>query len=238
MSKYNIDLLQEIAFDLKIFARLTAKELDRDVISNLYKAEFPQSLVLPLKDTDIEEILSMTKKSLKELYEAYENGEQKRVDLAAADFAAIYLNNQYDVSPNESAWFDEDGLVRQGAMIEIQDIYRKHNLKSADWDSVTEDNISLQLEFIAYLMENGQSPENLIELCDFMDNHILVWLGEFAGAVFSRCENEFYASTIALTYVYCNNLRDVLAEILDKPKNVLTLEDAKRQLLKANKKCG
>ncbi len=239
MSKeYDIDLLQEIAFDLKIFARLSAKELDKDVIYNLHKAEFPESLVIPLKDDDIDEIHLMTKKSLNDLYQAYEKSDSLVVDLAAAEFAAIYLNNKYDVSPCESVWLDENGLVRQGAMLEIQDIYAKYNLKSANWNSISEDNLSLQLEFMAYLIENGQSPDNLVELCDFMDNHILVWLKDFAAAIFTRCESEFYASIIALTYVYCNNLRDVLSEILNKPKNVLSIEDAKNKLLKLNKKCS
>lgn len=111
--EYSVDLFKEIAFDLKVFARLSGIELDREVILNLYKAEFPNSLVISLENKDINEVLQMAIKSLKELSDAYENNDTRIIDLAAAEFAAIYLNKKYDVSPDESVWLDEGGLIRQ-----------------------------------------------------------------------------------------------------------------------------
>lgn len=235
--EYSVDLFKEIAFDLKVFARLSGIELDREVILNLYKAEFPNSLVISLENKDINEVLQMAIKSLKELSDAYENNDTRIIDLAAAEFAAIYLNKKYDVSPDESVWLDEGGLIRQASMIDIQEIYSKHNLKSANLKHRSEDNLSLQLEFIAHLIENGKNPENLIEVADFMDNHLLIWIKDFAVSIFNRCESEFYASILILTYVYCDSLRDILAEILDKPKNILSVDEAAHKLSKSNKKC-
>lgn len=236
--EYSVDLFKEIAFDLKIFARLNGMELDEEVILNLDKAEFPDSLVISLKDKeDMNEILKMATKSLKELSDAYKNNNTNLIDLAAAEFAAIYLNKKYDVSPDESVWLDEGGLVRQASMINIQEIYSKYNLKSANWQNISEDNLSLQLEFLAHLIENGKNPENLIEVAEFMDSHLLIWLKDFAVAIFNRCESEFYASMLILTYVYCDSLRDILAEILDKPKKILSVDEAVHKLSKSNKKC-
>ena len=236
--EYSVDLFKEIAFDLKIFARLNGMELDKEVVSNLESAEFPHSLVIPLKDKEIDEVIDMATKSLKELGDAYRNDNSELIDMVAGEFAGIYLNRKYDISPDESVWLDESGLARQASMINIQEIYSKHNLKSADWKNRTEDNLSLQLEFIAHLFENGKNPENLIEVADFMDNHLLIWLKEFAVAIFNRCKSEFYASIVILTYVYCDSLRDVLAEILDKPKKILSVDEARNKLSKSDKKCS
>lgn len=49
-----------------------------------------------------------------------------------------------------------------------------------------------------------------------MDEHILRWIGDFAKRVSARCASGFYAGLAQLTAVYLEELRDILAEILDQ----------------------
>jgi hypothetical protein len=51
-----------------------------------------------------------------------------------------------------------------------------------------------------------------------MDEHLLRWLEDFAGRVVTHCMTPFYAGLAALTAVYCDQLRDCLARILDEPR--------------------
>ncbi len=140
------------------------------------------------------------------------------LDELAVDFANIYLSHGYRASPYESVWRDEEQLERQLPMFEISQIYRQHGLAAADRQTMPDDHLSLQLEFIAYLCEQAQDKADLQQAADFMDAHLLLWIDEFARCVSSRCATLFYAGLAALSASYIDELRDDLARITDKPR--------------------
>jgi len=222
------EFLKELAFDIRLFSRLAKKELDKESIEALKNSNFPLSLCLDLNDEPIANNFNDMKSYLEKL-------DLDNIDELLAEYAAIFLNNRYDVCADESAWIDEDGLIMQSSTLEIRKIYEKYNLKT-DNKNISEDNLSNQLEFIAYLFDNGAEVTNLYEVCDFMDKHLLVWFGEFSTAIYQRCENDFYASTIALNYIYMVKIRELLADILNKPVNILELKKAQDKA-KAKKAC-
>lgn len=199
-----------ISDDLKLLARLHAYELDEDTFVQLKKCKFPESLLL-LNDDPNKPILPVIKSGLLEI-------ENKQVtwDALAADFAAIYLNVSYQASPNESAWLDEDHLERQEPMFEIRNWYSKYHLTIPNWRIRQEDNLSLQLLFIAHLLSQKEIP--IRDINHFMDFHILRWIGSFSELVFKRAETAFYASLAVVTARLLNEFRDELAEMEEKSR--------------------
>ena len=211
--------------DLRILSLLHRQELDTATLEALQAADFPQELGLCLRSQQGLDALALLTQAMTEL-----RPDQITLDELAADFATIYLLHGYRASPYESVWRDEEQLERQLPMFEISQFYRQHGLAVADRQTMPDDHLSLQLEFIAYLCEHAQTEDDLQQAADFMDTHLLLWLDEFARRVASRCATPFYAGLAALSAAYINELRDSLAHLTGQPR-----PDPAEQTLQAGK---
>jgi TorA maturation chaperone TorD len=111
----------------------------------------------------------------------------------AADFAGIYLNNRYHVTPYESPWCTDEGLMRQAPMIQVRQWYQKYDLLAKEWKKRPDDYIALELELVAHLLALEDREESLAEAAQFLDEHLLRWVKPFAMEVSARCNSRFYA---------------------------------------------
>lgn len=136
------------------------------------------------------------------------------LDELAADFADIYLINAVQAAPCESVWFDDENLSCQQSMFQVREWYERHGLVAENWRVRPDDHLVIQLQFLAHLFENGQGEEHLAEAARFMDEHLLRWLSRFAERVAARCGTPYFAGVVMLTAGYCEELRDLLAEVL------------------------
>jgi TorA maturation chaperone TorD len=82
----------------------------------------------------------------------------------------------------------------------------------------SEDHLVLELRFLAHLLDGAKQPIDLAEAARFMDEHLLLWIDGFAERVAARCTTRFYAGLAMLTAAYLDELRDLLAELLDSPR--------------------
>jgi len=200
-----------IADDLSLLACLHGIELDVDTLAALDAAGFPNCLALPPATREgTEARMLMTR--------AVENKDpdfSASLDELAADYAAIYLTGRYHASPNESAWLDEDGLERQEPMFAVREWYRKYDLGAGDWRRRQDDNLSLQLQFLAHLCTHAADDAALRPAVDFLDTHLLLWIDRFAERVASRAATPFYAAIGMLTADYLHALRAVLVTLAD-----------------------
>ncbi len=53
-----------------------------------------------------------------------------------------------------------------------------------------------------------------------MDEHLFRWFDQFATRIANRCDTKFYAGLVMLTFSYINELRDVLAVIIEQKRQV------------------
>jgi TorA maturation chaperone TorD len=140
------------------------------------------------------------------------------LDALAADYADIYLTYKLRVSPCESVWLDEDGLIMQEPMFQIREWYKKYGLAAQNWRERTDDHLVLQLHFVSHLIGSGAGTAQLAEAARFLDEHLLRWIHPFAERVASRSATPFYAGLAALTAMYVEELRELLAELLGEPR--------------------
>ncbi len=217
-SELLMQLCSAVAEDIALLARLHRIELDKSMMGELKEIKFPAQLGLNLRD---EKSFPVVKHLALEVENWPANDiPQSLLDNLAADYAAIYLNKSYGVSPCESVWLDEEGLVMQEPMFQVREIYERHGLEAADWHILADDHLVNELEFIAYLMGRVSEGQNtaLGEAASFFDIHLLRWLGQFAERAAPRCETGFYAGLVLLTDLYCEELRELLALILEQPR--------------------
>lgn len=202
-----------VAEDLSLFARLHGAELDTEALTALKAAEFPACLTLPPTTREGKEARLLMAQTLAGGDPVF----HIPLDDLAADYAAIYLTGRYHASPNESAWLDADGLERQGPMFAVREWYQKYNLAAGDWRRRQDDNLSLQLQFIAHLCRIAADKAGWRAVADFLDSHLLRWLDRFAERVAGRAATPFYAALGMLTVDTLHALRAVLIVLADAP---------------------
>jgi len=202
-----------VAEDLTLLARLHGLELDAATLTALTAAEFPGCLLLPAASREGEEARLLMTRALAGNDPAF----AATLDDLAADYAAIYLSGRYHASPNESAWLDEDGLERQAPMFAVREWYRKFDLAAGDWRRRQDDNLSLQLQFVAHLCRIAADTAGWRAVAEFLDAHPLRWLDRFAERVAGRAATPFYAALGMLTNDYLRALRAALVVLADLP---------------------
>ncbi len=199
----------EMAGELRTLAALHAGEVDADVLRRLSEADYPAESVLPVDDDGTRQAVDLMRQAVAEL----RNATDSDTDELAVDYAAIYLTGALHLSPNESAWLDEDHLERQQPMFDVRAWYERYGLRAADWRCRPEDNLSLQLIFIATLLDLPDQQAAMDEAATFMDQHLLRWLDDFSSGVAVRCSTRFYGALALYTGSMMRTLRAVIAEL-------------------------
>ncbi len=206
---------EHVAEDLQVLATLHDREPDATLLQQLKAVDFPSSLTL-LPDTEPGiEAMTLVQQALSALST---DPDQEILDELAADYASIYLNHNISASPEESVWLDEDSLMCQQSMFQVRSWYESHGLEIPDWRLRPDDHLVYELQFIAFLLNRDTQMETLDKTATFMDEHLLRWLGNFGERVLVRCDTPWFAGVAALTAAYCEELRDILAEVLQHPR--------------------
>ena len=206
---------EHVAEDLQVLATLHDREPDATLLQQLREVDFPSSLtLLPETEPGIE-AMTLVQQALSALST---DPDQEILDELAADYASIYLNHNISASPEESVWLDEDSLMCQQSMFQVRSWYESHGLEIPDWRLRPDDHLVYELQFIAFLLDRDDQMETLEKTATFMDEHLLRWLGNFGERVLVRCDTPWFAGAAALTAAYCEELRDILAEVLQQPR--------------------
>lgn len=210
-----LDMFRDaVADDLQTFAALHERELDQSSIVELKRLDFPANLGLRLTSELAAQGAAAMQAALASLPA---DAGPHVLDVLAVDFADIYLTHALRAAPTESVWLDRENLERQAPMFAVRDYYRRHGLRVIDWAKRSDDHLVTQLEFLAHLFRQGHD-DALAEAAGFMDEHLRRWIGRFAKRVAQRCQTPFYAALAMLTMAYIEELRDILAALLDKPR--------------------
>ena len=204
-----------VADDLAMLASLHDKEPVNEFLQALREDSFPDGLGLKLLSENGQRATELMKQALATLPEPTD---EATLDELAADYADIYLNHGIQASPQESVWIDEENLICQDTMFQVRAWYESHGLAAPDWRTRPDDHLVLELQFLTHLFKSDPTEEVLREAAQFMDEHLLRWLVDFGNRVGQRCATSYFAGVATLTSNYCDELRDLLANILNEPR--------------------
>ncbi|QTD45107.1 TorD/DmsD family molecular chaperone [Ottowia testudinis] len=207
------------AEDLRALAWLHAEERAPEVLTALYASGFPATLTLvdaarPEAQAMDAALCALASSRCEEADDALP---ASSVNELAADYAAIYLTHALRASPHESVWLDDDHLMLQGPTFAVRDFYRRHGVQAADWRVRADDHITHELEFVALLLERGETRE----AARFLKTHLLAWLPDFARRVAQRAATPFYAALAGLTLAACEGCQQRLPTVAVLPQPVL-----------------
>ncbi len=204
-----------VAEDLEALALLHHAEPTGNLIEDLKAVGFPDNLALKLSTREATELLAGALAEMPTPLDA------AALDRLAVDYASIYLTYSLGVSPCESVWLDEEHLACQNSMFAVREWYKRFDLSAENWRTRADDHLVLQLLFIAHLLKKNAGRE----AAAFMDAHLLRWLTSFAQRVAARCDTQYFAGLAIVTGVYCEELRDSLAELLEAPRKQPEVEE-------------
>lgn len=205
------EMVEALAEDAEALAALHDRELTAETIAALREVGFPSNLgLMPAGERSLE--------AWRPMAAVLDETDAAQLDLLAADYAAIYLTGAYGASPCESVWTDDDHLACQDAMFALREIYAAAGLAAEDWRRRPDDHLVLQLLYIAHALRRAAGADELRRLAAMLDEHLLRWLPDFATRVAARAETPFFAVLGRLTFAWCEQLRDLLAESLGEPR--------------------
>lgn len=196
-----------VADDLRALCVLHDREVTAEVLADLRASGFPHCLGLKLGSSAAQAASELWRAAFEAIPE---DPDGLVLDELAVDYAAIYLNHTYRASPCESVWLDEDGLAMQAPMFAIRRWHERFGARVVDRRTRSEDHIAAQLSFVASLFDAEDAT--LKDCADFLDEHLLRWVGDFAQRVAHACGTPLYAGLAVLTAAYCEELRDVLSD--------------------------
>lgn len=199
-----------IGDDLALLARLHDRELDAPLVAILRRIPVDRWFALRLEGPEFTEAIRLLEDALKG---APDPVTPEALDEMAAEYAAIYLNHTYRISPHESVWVDEDGLERQEPMFRVREAYAEFGFCVPDWRMRADDHIAHELAFLANVAPRLADREAAEAFARFLREHPRVWLPEFAGRVVRRCQSPFYAGLALLTTTYVSALADLMAQV-------------------------
>ena len=103
-------------------------------------------------------------------------------------------------------------------MFRVREWYRRFNVVVSDDSKRPDDHLVFQLEFLAHLFAESEQDKALHDAADFMDEHLLRWLGQFCGRTTSRCAEAYFVGLALLTIAYVEELRELLVTVLVRPR--------------------
>lgn len=217
------NLAEAIADDAEALAALHDRELTAEMCAVLRSCDFPLGMGLLPQTKEEQDVRQFMAEVLATIPARLT---QDDLDDLAAEYAAIYLNGAYRVSPYESVWIDEDHCMCQRSMFELRKIYASAGYAITNWRQRPDDHLVFQLAYIAKVARQAAGHEDWHMLADFMDNHLLRWLPGFAEGVVRRSDRDFYVGLALLTSAWSENLRDLIAQMLGQPRPAKEVAEA------------
>ena len=145
-----------------------------------------------------------------------------RLELCA-DYAQVFLgNSKSSAPPYESVFTSENGHLMQEAYQQMTALLDEHNININDKYSEPADHIAIQLDFMGNLILKTLDSESEDAIRahfalqhDFLQTHLLNWLGDFEMKVKACDKFGFYAAVVALLLAFAQLDSDWLETELD-----------------------
>lgn len=185
----------------RFLARLYREELDMNIIEKMKKMDFPI-------DTEVREL----NEGNKMLSEYIASADSERLTDLQVDFAKTFLGAGISQGgaafPYESVYTSKKRIMMQEARDQVALLYRQKGLKKGDaYSKISEDHISLEMEYMACLCDSEITIE---EQKKFFEEHLLNWVGDFCDDVENHSFTDFYKALSKITRGFLDMDRKII----------------------------
>ncbi len=117
--------------------------------------------------------------------------------------------NKLPAPPWESVYLTKERLIFQESTLKVRRSYMKYNFLPSNYPHEADDHLALELDFMVHLAKLSQEyAENekkeelksvLLDQKSFLNDHLLVWIGDFAEEIQQGKTQYFYPQMANLT---------------------------------------
>lgn len=132
--------------------------------------------------------------------------------------------NKLPAPPWESVYRTNERLLFQESTLMVRRTYLKYQFLPANYPHEADDHIALELDFMAHLAkltldrfeDNGieEVKELLADQKSFLDEHLLVWIDQFADQIQNSKTHYFYPQMAVLTKQLVRVDADVIEQLV------------------------
>ena len=175
-----------------------------------------------------EECFALYKEVTAHLHKALSLGSEEALDRIKSEYVYLMLGpGKLPAPPWESVYVSKARVLFQESTLKVRQAYLEYQFLPVAYPHVADDHIAIEMDFMAQLGQMCQeSFENddvqglqkiLTDQKSFLENHLLVWIGDFAEQIKSSKTHHFYPQMASLakhiTYADRTAIDELLAVI-------------------------
>ena len=165
-----------------------------------------------------------------ELRKAISADPERTLDRIKSEYVYLMLGpGKLPAPPWESVYVSKARLLFQESTLKVRQAYLEYSLLPEAYPHVADDHLSIEMDFMAQLgqlaqesLEKGELSQLEKILSDqkaFLDDHLLVWIGDFAQDIQSARTQYFYPHMASLASHIAHADRAAVDELLAAVKN-------------------
>lgn len=217
MSKEDKELLEQRILMYRFLSSVFMDELDENLLKALMEADLPEHISDEPWSDNISEGFKLVKQSL----EGAKGGSDEEIKSFLEDLAADYAKTFLAAGdaagkaafPYEAIYAGTDSPHGGSIEMQLDAKYAASGLKMReDMFKVSCDHISLELEYMARMLEEGSEEANK-EAKEFFDEHIINWAGLFANDIYKYSERDYYKGIARILLGFIEAEKEVFNEL-------------------------
>lgn len=150
---------------------------------------------------------------------------EQTLEKLKSEYTYLFIGpNSLPAPPWESVYLTKERVLFQESTLNVRRAYLKYNFLPSNYPHEADDHIGLELDFMAHLsqvaqehFDNGRTEELKTVLEDqkaFLQEHLLLWIGDFAQDIQKGKTHYFYPAVADLTKHVVNIDAALLDELL------------------------
>ena len=200
-------LLANRSYLYRLLQRIFADEPNFELMDIVTKEHTQEALGLMLEqEPEFESYLGF----LAKLREAMEKDPEDMLEKLKSEYTYLLIGpNKLPAPPWESVYVTKERLIFQESTLKVRQAYLEYKFLPNNYPHEADDHLALELDFMAHLagLAGGKFEEGKVEeakkiLLDqkkFLEEHLLVWIGDFAEQIQESKTHHFYPQMAKLT---------------------------------------
>jgi len=215
-------LLANRSYLYRLLQRIYADEPNSELMEIVTNDHTQEALGLILEqEPEFEGYLDL----LIKVREAMKKDPEGTLDKLKSEYTYLFIGpNKLPAPPWESVYVTKERLIFQESTLKVRQAYLEYKFLPKNYPHEADDHLALELDFMAHLaglagekFEEGKVEEAkkvLLDQKNFLEKHLLVWIGDFAEQIQESKTHYFYPQTAKLTARILKVDLDALEEII------------------------
>lgn len=217
-------LIANRSYLYRLLQRIFGGEPQMEVLKIAADSHTEEALKLLLQED--EHLFEEAFKVLEQVALALQDKPEQILDKLNSEYTYLFIGpNALPAPPWESVYLSKEKALFQESTLKVRQAYLKYKFLPANYPREADDHLALELDFMAHLsqmaqeyIENGQIEKMKEVLADqkaFLNDHMLLWIDDFAKDIQKSKTHYLYPAMAELTRHYLKIDAALIEELLE-----------------------